>query len=237
MLPWSMPEDFAETLTRTDWQMAPGERAAITGLLALARPEVAIELGAAQGGSLRQIAARSGHVHSFDLAPAVVDPPDNVTLHAGDSHVLLPQVLSELHESETAVGFALVDGDHSPAGVRQDLEDLIDAAAVRRAYIVVHDTMNEGILAGLRAIDFARRAKISSVDLAFVQLRQSATGIAERWGGLGLVVVDDRTYRDVRSATMRTVAGVPAGREAVWQAFAPARSIARRVRYRRSGRA
>jgi hypothetical protein len=114
---------------------------------------------------------------------------------------------------------------------------LIDAAAVRRAYLVVHDTMNEGILAGLRASDFARRAKISSVDLAFVQLRQSATGIAERWGGLGLVVVDDRTYRDVRSATMRTVAGVPAGREAVWQAFAPARSIARRVRYRRSGRA
>lgn len=116
MLRPPMAEDLADALIRTDWQMAPGERAAITGLLALARPAVAIELGTAQGGSLRQLAAFSGHVHSFDLAPGVLDPPANATLHAGDSHVLLPRILGELHEAQTSVGFALVDGDHSPAG-------------------------------------------------------------------------------------------------------------------------
>lgn len=97
--------------------------------------------------------------------------------------------------------------------------------------------MNEGILAGVGSVDFAGRSKVRSVDLAFVQVRQSATGITERWGGLGLIVIDDGTNPDSGRVAMRSVTGVPAGREALWQALAPARSIARRVRYRRSGRA
>ena len=64
-----------ELFARHEWQMAPGERAAIAGVLAELRPSVSIELGTAQGGSLRTIAAYSEQVHSFDFAPEVRNSP------------------------------------------------------------------------------------------------------------------------------------------------------------------
>ena len=50
------------------WQMEPGERAALEGLLCEVRPNLSIEIGTAEGASLRLLAKYSGHVHSFDLA-------------------------------------------------------------------------------------------------------------------------------------------------------------------------
>ena len=58
-------------LADDDWQMAPGERAAIEGLLAQIEPALAIEIGTAQGGSLRRIAHYSAEVHAFDLRSLV----------------------------------------------------------------------------------------------------------------------------------------------------------------------
>lgn len=83
---------------------------------------MAIELGTFRGGSLRTLSAYSGHVHTFDLT-LQIDPEDfpNVTFHVGDSHQLLPDVLAQLAAEDVDVGFVLVDGDHSPDGVRQDL--------------------------------------------------------------------------------------------------------------------
>ena len=49
------------------WQMSFGERAAIEGVLAQLRPQLAIEIGTAEGGSLERIAAHSERVISFDL--------------------------------------------------------------------------------------------------------------------------------------------------------------------------
>ncbi|MGN6170385.1 MAG: hypothetical protein ACTHQQ_19775, partial [Solirubrobacteraceae bacterium] len=56
------------TFDTLPWQMDPGERAALDGLLCQLRPKLSIEIGRADGGSLRSIARYSGHVHSFDLA-------------------------------------------------------------------------------------------------------------------------------------------------------------------------
>ena len=53
--------------------------------------------------------------------------PDNVTLHTGDSHELLPPFLAELAEQGRNVDFVIVDGDHSSEGVRRDLEDLLNS--------------------------------------------------------------------------------------------------------------
>ncbi len=76
-------------------QMSLGERAAMEGVLAALRPRLAIEIGTAEGGSLRRIAEHSAEVHSFDL----VEPDSEVaaiahaTFHSGDSHRLLPEFL------------------------------------------------------------------------------------------------------------------------------------------------
>ena len=180
---------------RTDpWQMSFGERAALVGILADLRPGLAIEIGTAEGGSLTAIAEHAGEVHSFDL----VDPQlpvagrPHVHLHTGDNHQLLPQVLAEFAAAGRHVDFALVDGDHSPQGVRRDMLDLIESDACRTTVIVMHDSANDLVRQGLEEAELDRHPKVGYVDLDFVSGYVFHGDMAgEIWGGLGLVLMDD----------------------------------------------
>lgn len=172
------------------WQMSYGERAALEGALAALEPRLAVEIGTAQGGALARIATYSAEVHSFDRVEPEVSVPDHVTLHTGDSHVLLPAFLAQLAERGRQVDFALVDGDHSADGVRRDIEDLVASPAVERTVIVLHDTVNEEVRAGIDAVDWP--TKVSYVDSDWVPGHLWAEEYLrdELWGGLGLVLVD-----------------------------------------------
>ncbi len=174
------------------WQMSGGERAAVEGLLAWLRPGVAIEIGSAEGAALTRIAAHAREAHSFDLVPPSVSLPENVFLHTGDSHELLPRSLADFAQTGTNVEFALVDGDHSPEGVRQDLEDLLDSPAVAQTVIVIHDTANERVRAGLDAVRYAAWPKVVHVELDWIPGHVFAEPALrnELWFGLGLVIVD-----------------------------------------------
>lgn len=183
-----------QILRDPDWQMSFGERAALEGLLSQLAPRLAIEIGTAEGGSLARIAAHSEEVHSFDLVPpreAARNLP-GVTTHTGDNHELLPRLLAELAEAGRNVDFVLVDGDHSTEGVRQDMEDLLDSSAVGHTLIVMHDTMNEVVRAGLEEVDYGGYPKVAHADLDFVAgyMFREPELKHELWGGLGLVVVD-----------------------------------------------
>jgi hypothetical protein len=187
-----MPPVAVAIFTDERWQMAAGERAALEGLLATLRPRLALEIGSAQGACLRRIAELAEEVHSFDLTPPALSQPANVTLHTGDSHELLPAFLAELAEQERNVDLAIVDGDHSPEGVRRDLEDLLNSPALRRSAIVIHDTANPQVRQGLDATPFAAWPKVAFVDLDWVPGRLFAQPELrnELWYGLGLVQVD-----------------------------------------------
>jgi hypothetical protein len=176
------------------WQMSWGERAAFEGMLSQWNPELAIEIGTAEGAALTQIAKHAGEVHSFDVvrphAPA--DQFPNVTFHTGDSHELLPAALEGFAKAGRNVDFVLVDGDQSTAGVRRDVEDLLDSTAVAKTAILVHDATNERVREGLDAIHFTAWPKVAFVDLDFLpgyMLREERLR-HELWGGLALVVVD-----------------------------------------------
>jgi hypothetical protein len=176
-------------------QMTLGERAALEGLLSQVRPRLAIEIGTAEGGSLRRVAKHSEWVHSFDLVhPTAAADLHNVTLHVGDSHLLLPTVLAELARERRKVDFVLVDGDHTVDGVERDVRDLLSSDAIRRTLILVHDTMNDDVRAGLNRIDYAADPKVVHAELDLVAGHLSFGGSFhhELWGGLGLILVDDR---------------------------------------------
>jgi hypothetical protein len=221
-------------LAPDDWQMAPGERAAVEGLLAQIRPAVAIEIGTAQGGSLRRIAHYSEEVHAFDLAPEVDRSQfPNVIFHVGDSHELLPLVLGELAAQGRNVDFALVDGDHRPGGARQDLEALLGSPALRQSTVVMHDTMNEGVRGAFEGIEWAAYERVTYVDLAFVQLDQTLSGLGERWGGLGLVLIDATAASGCRAGVVARRTGLAAhGVELGWRLAKPLRAAARAVHHR-----
>ena len=219
-------------------QMSVGERAALEGFLELAKPALAIEIGRAEGGSLRRIAAHSAEVHSLDL---VAPPPElaeleQVHFHTGDSHELLSSLLAELASAGRNVDLVLVDGDHSADGVRRDLEDLLASPAVSRTLILIHDTTNEEVRAGVDRVDLDRAAKVAYVDLDAVsgRLFRAESLRNQLWGGLGVVVVDDARTRGP---------GEPAGdprffdtaallREARARRIGRARHAARRLRHR-----
>jgi len=142
------------------WQMSRGERAAVEGMLVSLRPSLAVEIGSMEGGCLRRIALHAREVHSFDLDPPSLAQPANVTLHTGDSHELLPPFLQALAERGRYVDFVIVDGDHTPEGVRQDLEHLLDSRAVAHTVILVHDTMNAKVRAGIESVNLDGYAKV-----------------------------------------------------------------------------
>jgi hypothetical protein len=175
------------------WQMDPGERAALEGLLCQIRPNLSIEIGTGGGGSLRTIARYSGHVHSFDLAapPNDINELTNVTVHTGDSHVLLPEVLAEIARDGRNVDFVLVDGDHTSDGVERDTRDLLASAALNTTVIVFHDTMNDEVRAGLARIDIGAESKVANYDLDFLAGRLHYGGDLHHqlWGGFGVMVL------------------------------------------------
>jgi hypothetical protein len=181
-----------EIFKDASWQMSLGERAAVEGVLTQLRPSLAIEIGSANGACLRRIATHADEAHSFDLQPPSLEMPGNVTLHSGDSHALLPAFLAELAERERNVDFVMVDGDHTPEGVRQDIEDLLDSAAVARTVILIHDVANERVRRGVDAVRFAAWPKIAHVELDWIpgQLFAEPALHNELWYGIGLVIVD-----------------------------------------------
>lgn len=214
--------------------MAIGQRAALEGLLCQLKPRIAVEVGTAQGGSLESIAAHSTEVHSFDLAPEVRQPPGNATIHAGDSHVLLPRLLARLAAEGRNVDFALIDGDHSFEGVRLDLQSLLASPAVSRTVIVLHDTMNEDVRAGIESVPFEDHPKVVFTDLNFVLGYQEVSLLEEMWGGLGLVVVDAtqtnfRVFDESIIVRGRTW-GSSSSNSLLWRAAAPLRKARRRAR-------
>ncbi len=172
--------------------MSLGERAAVEGVLAQLRPGLAIEIGSMEGACLARISAHSARAHSFDLDPPTLPTADNVTVHTGDSHALLAPFLGELAEGNQNVDFVMIDGDHTPEGVRRDIEDLLDSAALARTVILIHDTANERVRRGVDAVRFAAWPKVAHVELDWIPGQLfAAPGLRnELWYGIGLVIVD-----------------------------------------------
>jgi hypothetical protein len=175
--------------------MSFGERAAIEGVLAQLRPRLSIEIGTAEGGSLRRIAAHSKRVISFDLVEPEqsVKELSNVELRTGDSHELLRLELERLAEAGEQVDFVLVDGDHSAEGARADVADLLASEVISNTVILAHDSLNQEVRQGLEEVPYSEIEKVAFVDLDFVggYVPAESPTKGECWGGLALVIVDE----------------------------------------------
>jgi hypothetical protein len=181
---------------RQAWQMSWGERAALEGLLSALEPTLSIEIGMAQGGSLRRIAAHSDEVHSFDLVAPSSDllELEHVQFHTGDNHQRLPELLGRLAQDGRNVDFVLVDGDHATEGVRQDVLDLLGSPATADSIILLHDTMNEQVRRGIDQAGVLGFPKVAAFDIDAIPgyVLGEGTFQGEMWGGFGIVRTDAR---------------------------------------------
>jgi Methyltransferase domain len=176
------------------WQMTSGERAAYEGTLSFVRPRLAVEVGSAMGGSLERTAAYSEHVHSFDMVEPgpVARGLSNVSFHTGDSHKLLAPWLETVVRRGATIDFVHIDGDHSSAGVAQDITDLLSCPAFD-GVMLLHDVANQSVRDGLDRVGFERFPDVVSVDYDFIpghMTKRRDETFRQLWGGLGLVIVD-----------------------------------------------
>jgi hypothetical protein len=228
-----------QTFLGDRWQMSLGERAVVEGLLCQLKPALAVEIGTAQGGSLERIAAHSQEVHSIDIAEPQITAPANAQLHVGDSRALVPDLMRRFEAEGRNVDFVLVDGDHSPEGVRADVVNLLSSPALGRTTVLLHDTLNEAVRAGLEDVEFQDFPNVAYVHLDFVcgYMVRSGPFARQLWGGMGLVLVDATGEARRGSAVVESafidaysMFDVAAWRRARRSAAAPLRALGRRVR-------
>ncbi|HEU0318517.1 MAG TPA: class I SAM-dependent methyltransferase, partial [Solirubrobacteraceae bacterium] len=173
------------------WQMSRGERAALEGVLAQRRPELAIEVGGVPG-SLARIARHTAEVHSLG-APAAAAAVPGVAFHPGDPDELLPALLADLAAAGRNVDFVLLEGE---AGIARHLLALLDSPALARSAVLVAGTTAPGVRREVDSVRFSAWPKVALFEADFVPGHMLAGDPGHGFGGgLGLVLVDSARLR------------------------------------------
>ncbi len=174
------------------WHMSVAERCTLITMLDALKPECAIEIGTAQGGSLSALAHFSKKVYTLDVDPTCRERLEahfsNVEFVSGNSEHTLPLLLQHLQATDTRPGFILVDGDHSRHGVQRDIENIIKYRPLQPLYVVLHDSFNPECRQGILEANWAMSPYVHSVELDFVPgaFLSRPERYREMWGGLAV---------------------------------------------------
>jgi hypothetical protein len=180
------------------WQMTRCEKYAFASLVEFAKPEVAIEIGTYQGGSLQVISKTADRVYSIDVSPdckaRLGEYFGNVEFLTGESKQRLPPLLKSIMKKNEPLGFVLIDGDHSADGVRNDINAVLQYVPIRPLYIVFHDSFHPPCRQGILAADWHLCPYIDYVEVDFIPgvYHAEAFDTAEprsMYGGLSLAVM------------------------------------------------
>jgi hypothetical protein len=178
-----------------EWQMQPGEQTALVALLAGLRPKVAIEIGSRYGGSMQVLAKYAERVISVDIDPTCKERLGprfpNAEFVTGDSRETFPPLMTRLEQEGAEVGFVLIDGDHTAAGVQADVRGLLTYRPKCPLFVVMHDSFNPPVRQGIRSAPWASNPHVHAVELDFVHgvLTHDPEAYREMWGGLALAVL------------------------------------------------
>lgn len=178
------------------WQMSRAEKSALIQVLDSVKPEVAIEIGTFQGGSLQVISHFSKEVYSLDISKApeklLKDQFSNVHFKIGNSYEIITGLFKQIEEAGKKLEFILVDGDHSKNGVFKDLEAILSYPHKNKVSILMHDSFNPQCRAGIKkAIKASKNSHIEYAELDYITGSYSPNdNFLEMWGGLALVQVN-----------------------------------------------
>jgi len=181
--------------SRYDWHMTFCERAALLHVLRIADPEISIEIGTFRAGSLAPISDFSEKVFTFDIDPnhhRVHPQFSNVEFITGDTSKTLHAIVDQLNESDAEVNFILIDGSHETSGVCSDITECLRyIPKTNPTYIMMHDSSNPDVRAGILSAPWQDCSYVHRLDLDFVPgCLYDRPDIANQiWGGLALAVI------------------------------------------------
>ncbi len=176
-----------------NWQMNDSEKIALAGLLARINPNLVLEIGTYYGGSLSLIRQYAEEVYSIDIDPEVPkregDFP-NVKYLIGDSKKIIPDLLNKLDRQGKSIDFILIDGDHSYAGVKRDINLILQYQPKKPLFIMFHDSFNPECRAGILDAAWEHSDYLKWMDIDFVPGRRiegdNNPFAGSLWGGLAL---------------------------------------------------
>ncbi len=185
------------------WSMTHPEKFTLDGMMALLKPSVSIEIGAAFGGSLQVIEKYSQKVYSVDIEQERIDGLKtkfpSVQFLCGYSGEVLP----EIFKSEKGIGFVLIDGDHSYEGVQKDIALLMSYQPQQDLYVIMHDSFNPEVRKGIVDFSWEQSPYFEYLEVDFVQglFHQEGKWNGYMWGGFALAKFSpERVLSPVRSA-------------------------------------
>ena len=88
------------------------------------------------------------------------------------------------------VGFILIDGDHSAAGVQGDIRALLKYQPRCPMFVVMHDSFNPHVREGIRTAPWSENLYVHAVELDYLPgiLTLDPDAYREMWGGFALAV-------------------------------------------------
>jgi hypothetical protein len=156
---------------------------------------VSMEIGSRDGGSLQVLSQYSDRVISVDIDTTCRERLGsrfpNAEFVTGNSKDAFPPLLRQLEQEDAAVGFILIDGDHSAAGVAADIQALLDYRPNCPLFVMLHDSFNPAVRHGICNAPWGNSRHVHAVELDFIcgELAMTANAYREMWGGLALAIL------------------------------------------------
>jgi len=180
------------------WQMNRAEQLGLIRFLDIQRPELALEIGTYEGGSLQVIAHFAKSVISVDINPEVESRLaanfPNTRFRIGQSQVILPELIREMNAEGNTPDFVLIDADHTENGVRQDIAAVLNLIPKRETIILVHDSFNpdcrRGILtAPWTECDYVHEVEVDFLPGSFNSEAFDTAAPGSMWSGLACAIM------------------------------------------------
>jgi hypothetical protein len=180
--------------------MSNWEKHSFISILQQLKPEVAIEIGNAEGGSLQVLNKFIPKVYALDLYEEVhqkLKPQfPNVEFLTGNSKQLLPELLRSIQAKNEKLGFVLIDGDHSTEGVKADINAVLENyIPVTTLIIIFHDSFNPECRKGITKAGWQQCPYVHFIDIDYVpgtyvnDIQNGKMQKRTMWGGLSLAIL------------------------------------------------
>lgn len=164
-------------LSPDNWQMTPGERSALIGLIERFRPRTILEFGTGYGGSTAVFDRVADQVVTVDvenLAPKLLATLRHTTFRQMTTAAAAEELIREGRRFD----LALVDADHGEEAVAADLRYTMRLADVILCHDAFYPATRRGIIRAVRGADVF-------CDLEFVPGVLHRRGL---FGGFALIV-------------------------------------------------
>jgi hypothetical protein len=172
------------------WMMDHADRGALALLCCLINPRIVIEVGTRFGGSALFFAQHAEKVYCIDFDEAVMDrcrAIGNIEVIIGRSTEEIPKLLHHLRSNGYDFDIAFVDGDHTDAGVRADIEAFIAQRPLHSAWLACHDSFNPAVRSGIKGANWDRPwVRNVEIDFAPGNLKSDPYLDSEMWGGIAI---------------------------------------------------